>query len=105
MKGDEGGGVGVAYPFLEEMSIVLYHVWSAVQCGSLVWEVGKVRMGDGGDLRPTLAYGYFSVPTLELSVVFTAVSGERIDVESLSGGSVSSDDGAKQKVSWGIVGL
>ena len=62
-------------------------------------------MGDGGDLRPTLAYGSFSVPTLEFSVVFTAVAGKGVDVEGLSCGGVGADYGAEQKVAWGVVGL
>ena len=70
-----------------------------------MWEVGEVRVGGGGDFWPTLAYGYFSVPTLELSVVFTAVSGKRIDVEGLSGGRVGPDYGAEYIVAWSVVGL
>ena len=37
--------------------------------------------------------------------MFAAVSGKRVDVESLGGGGVGADYGAEQKVAWGVVGL
>ena len=54
-KIDECFWVRVVHPCLEHVRIVLYHVYAAIECWSLVREVGEVCVRDAGDIWPSLS--------------------------------------------------